>query len=285
MKKLNLTIIFMLGVFLAIAQQYTDTRNGQTYQVHSVGPKQMIINMAYISPAVGVHPAYSVLEYDTNNNPVWLQNIDSSVVLYTYQQAATGQVCPDGFHVSTQQDFYDLILYYGGRSEAAANIPHSMAGFYVTANRQTMYKNKAGYYLAMNTNPDYVLFSADGTLKEHPQQTSWPVTAYFNSELQKFVKATKPDYAFRVNCSNNNTAPFVHRENLLYNFPQWANGQTFKQFFAENYPANNIQVKEQYYNYKTSAILYVKWGAIEVGAKKTIDSSKSYYISSKNQTF
>jgi|GEM_PF-3152858 len=130
---------------------FTDTRDGKTYKWVKIGDQiWMAENLAYL-PSVDdnstfsskYEPSYGVYGYDGNNVDVakaYTQEIDGKTVnmyetygvLYNGYAVKQANICPDGWHIPTDEEWSELIDYLAanGHSGAEGNALKATNGWF-----------------------------------------------------------------------------------------------------------------------------------------------------------
>lgn len=89
---------------------FTDPRDGQTYQIVKIGNQIWFAeNLNYVAP---------------NNLSSCYNNQDSNCFTYgrLYSQSIAKSICPDGYHLPTEDEWAELFNYFGGIDVAYAFI-------------------------------------------------------------------------------------------------------------------------------------------------------------------
>ncbi|MGF1556138.1 FISUMP domain-containing protein [Paucihalobacter sp.] len=87
---------------------FTDPRDGQTYQIVKIGNQTWFAeNLNYEAP---------------NNLSSCYNNQETNCFTYgrLYSQSIAKSVCPDGYHLPTEQEWFELFNYFGGVDVAYA---------------------------------------------------------------------------------------------------------------------------------------------------------------------
>lgn len=119
-KSIFIMFVFELITFSSYAQQtssFTDQRDGKTYRTVKIGNQWwMAENLAYKPENSGGWGGYTgYWAYDLNE-----VNVEKYGFLYDWETAQN--VCPEGWHLPSQQEFLSLINYLGGKDRAGKKL-------------------------------------------------------------------------------------------------------------------------------------------------------------------
>lgn len=172
-------------------EEIFDVRDGQKYQVVCIGDQVwMAENLRYSSNITQITDNESWMALWNGGNPIeqpaWCHyNNDPANdavygKLYNWHAVNTGQLCPAGWHIPTDEEWGELISYLGGRTQAGGKMKSTSGWNPPNANAS----NSSGF----SAFPGGIRSIGDGQFYELGINGYWwSSTTWNNSDLQAYM--------------------------------------------------------------------------------------------------